>query len=79
MQQYLEGVIEHIKEAIETFEENGSEWLFESLIKFETITYEYRPTRGSLYIPTPDYLKNKCAIINVENGDDEECFKWAIT
>ena len=34
--------------------------------------------KGSLYIPLPKKLKNKCAIINMENNDDM-CFKWSVT
>ena len=41
MEQYIEGVIEHIKEAIKTFGQNGSEWVLNARVKFETIVYEY--------------------------------------
>src|SRR5678815_4473154 len=34
--------------------------------------------RGSSYIPLPEYLANKKAIINMKN-EDEECFKWCVT
>ena len=35
-------------------------------------------TRGSSYLPLPDWIANKKAIINPHNND-EECFKWAVT
>ena len=38
----------------------------------------YQPLRGNSYIPLPDKLKNKKAIINPRNKDNE-CFKWCIT
>ena len=34
-------------------------------------------TRGSSYIPLPDWLAKKKAIINPKNSD-LECFKWAV-
>ena len=34
-------------------------------------------TRGSSYIPLPDWLAKKGAIINPKNLD-MECFKWAV-
>ena len=34
-------------------------------------------TRGSSYIPLPDWLAHKGAIINPKNSD-MECFKWAV-
>ena len=34
-------------------------------------------TKGSSYIPLPDWLVRKKVIINPQN-DDKECFKWAV-
>ena len=34
-------------------------------------------TRGSSYVPLPDWLTKKKAIINPKNSD-MECFKWAV-
>ena len=33
--------------------------------------------RGSSYLPLPDWLASKKAIVNPHN-DDEECFKWSV-
>ena len=41
-------------------------------------TVKYEPLGGSSYIPLPDFLAAKKAIINIKTEDDE-CFKWAIT
>ena len=35
-------------------------------------------TRGSSYIELPEWLKSKKAVINPQNKDDEESFKWAV-
>ena len=34
-------------------------------------------TRGSSYVELPEWIKNKKAVINPKNKD-EECFKWAV-
>ena len=34
-------------------------------------------TRGSSYLPLPDWISRKKAIINPKN-EDMECFKWAV-
>ena len=34
-------------------------------------------TRGSSYLPLPEWKPKKKAIINPQN-DDEECFEWAV-
>lgn len=39
---------------------------------------KYNPLRGSSYIQTPKWISDKQAIVNVQNIDDDECFKWAI-
>lgn len=38
----------------------------------------YRPLRGSSYLPLPEKVKNKSAIINPKNVNDTFCFKWAV-
>ena len=35
-------------------------------------------TRGNLHLLLSDWLARKKAIINPQNDDDEECFKWAV-
>ena len=39
---------------------------------------EYSPVGGSSYIPLPERLRGKMAIINMKN-EDSECFKWSVT
>ena len=33
--------------------------------------------RGSSYIPLPDWIKRKKAIVNIKNNDDK-CFLWCV-
>ena len=57
---------------------DGSGWRFRSIVSLNVFTAEYKPLKGSSYIPLPSCLASKKAIINMQN-EDEECFKWSIT
>ena len=73
----IELCINTIDGGIEAFQQNGSAWYFKEVYKLEIHTVEYNPTKGSSYIPLPDWLSNKKAIVNIENKD-EKCFLWCI-
>ncbi|CAH3150037.1 unnamed protein product, partial [Porites evermanni] len=66
-----------IEESIEVYQKNGSGWFFKEVDKLEIHTVEYNPTNGSSYIPLPDWITNKKAIVNIQNKD-EKCFLWCI-
>lgn len=36
------------------------------------------PIRGSSYIDLPKIIKDKKAVLNIQNTNDNECFKWCI-
>ncbi|XP_072014272.1 uncharacterized protein [Amphiura filiformis] len=67
-----------ILENISTFINLGSGWVFELIQSLELHTVEYEPLGGSSYIPLPEFLAKKTAIVNLKNEDDA-CFKWAVT
>lgn len=66
-----------IKESMEAFNAKGSGWTFGHIEKLEIQLNEYKPLKGSSYIPLPKKLAAKKAIVNVKN-EDQQCFKWAI-
>ena len=68
---------ESISARIEAYTEAGSAWYFKEVDKLEIHTVEYNPTKGSSYIDLPDWIKNKKAIVNIQNKD-EKCFLWCI-
>ena len=51
-----------------------SEVRLNKIIQLDLNISKSNPIKGSSYIPLPDFLKNKKAIINMKN-DDQECFK----
>lgn len=66
-----------ILKKIEDFEENGSGWVLKEVIELCVNINDCELFTGSTYVPTPDFLEHKRAIINVQNNDNM-CFKWAV-
>ena len=50
-----------------------------SVVKLEVHMVDYEPLKGNSYIELPKALLDKKAIINMQNKNDNECFKWAVT
>ena len=69
--------IKKIIEQIEIYEKNGSGWYFKEVVQLEIHTVEFNSTKGSTYIPLPDWISDKKAIVNIQNKD-EKCFLWCI-
>ena len=66
-----------IEGGIEAYQQNGSDWQFEKVVRLDIHTVEYNPTKGSSYIPLPVWITNKKAIVNIQNKDDK-CFLWCV-
>ena len=47
------------------------------MINLEIHTAEFNPMKRSSYIPLPDWITSKKAIVNIQNKD-EKCFLWCI-
>ena len=55
----------------------NSRFVFDEVLHLDANFYQLNLTRGSSYLPLPDWLVKKKAIINHHN-EDEECFKWVV-
>ena len=66
-------MVERIIEKMATFQSIGSGWRLHSIIQLELHTVRYNPLRERSYIPLPEELANKKAIINMQNGVNQ-CF-----
>ena len=55
----------------------NSRFRFHEVLFLDVNFYPLNLTRGSSYLPLPDWIVKKKAIINPQN-DDEECFEWAV-
>ena len=74
----IDSMIETIEEKFQNYTNRGSNWVLERVLSLDVQMTQYIPLRGRSYIPLPNVLKNKKAIINMKN-DDNECFKWCVT
>ena len=70
-------VIHTILENISSFQRNGSGWYFKEIVHLEIHTVDFKPMRGSGYIPLPDWITRKKAIVNIRNND-EKCFIYGV-
>ena len=58
---------------------NGSSYIFERIDLLEYHLHKISLNRGSLYIDSPIWIKNKGLTINPQNTEDNKCFQYAIT
>ena len=70
-------IIRGIIEKINIYQQNGSGWYFKEVIQLEIHTVEFKPLKGSFYIPLPDWIMRKKAIVSIRNKDSK-CFLWSI-
>ena len=54
-----------------------SKFVFDGVMGMIIDFHRLNLTRGSSYLPLPEWLAKKGAIINPKNSD-MECFKWAV-
>ena len=70
-------MLDRVLETLATFQRDGSNWTFKSIICLEIHTVAYEPLKGNSYIPLPPKLAQKKAIINMQN-EDNKCFTWSV-
>ena len=73
----LKEMINEILNTISIYQKNGSGWYFKEVIRLEIHIVDYKPLKGETYIPLPEFLQKKKAIINLQNKDNK-CFLWSI-
>ena len=57
----------------------GSGWIIDSVIDHNIIISKYNPSAGSSYIKLLKELDHRRKrLINMENTDNNECFKWRL-
>ena len=70
---------DEIEEKIQEVEQaEGSGWVFLEVKNLTLYTDIWDPIKASSYIDLPDELKNKKAIINMKNKDNNKCFLWCV-
>ena len=66
------------QEGLET-KMKGSSYIFERIDLLEYHLHKISLNRGSSYIDSPTWIKNKRVTINPKNTKDNNCFQYAIT
>ena len=57
----------------------SSSWIIDSIIDHTISISKYNTLAGSSYIKLPEKLDHpRKGLINIENSDDNECFKWCL-
>ena len=77
MDEIVDEMIKHMKEQIENPALLNSRFVFDEVLYIDVDFHQLKLTRGSSYLPLPDWLARKKAIINPCN-ENQECFKWAV-
>ena len=75
--QIVDGMIANMKFQIENPVLLNSRFVFDEFLHLDVNFHQLNLTRGSSYLPLPDWLVRKKVIVNPHN-DDEECFKWSV-
>ena len=78
----IDDVLKSIKHIISNIQKSlgqGSGWIIDSVIDHNINGSKYNPLAGSSYIILPKELKHlRKGLINIQNIDDNECFKWCL-
>ena len=67
----LTSMIEEVLENMAKFQRRGSNWRFEEILKLELHLVDFVPLKGNSWIPLPEKIAKKKAVINMKNEDDE--------
>ena len=73
----LDKMIARIGEVLANFQQSGSNWVFQKIIRLEIHFANWQPLGGSTFIPLPAKINNKGAVLNPKN-EDNQCFKWCV-
>ena len=73
----VQSMISHMAQQLENPALRDSKFAFDNIMYADIRIHTLNLTRGSSYIPLPDWLSKKKAIINPKNVD-MKCFKWAV-
>ena len=73
----LNQFVDEVRGEIEAWSEGGSGWTVDEIIDAYINVAQYQPLNGGSYMPLPEKLKNKKAILNIQNRDNQ-CLRWAI-
>ena len=78
VEEVYEEMIAEIEEEMQKVQDaEGSGWQFTAVENIKLHTTRWDPLNAGSYIDLPTFFKNKKAMINMQNQDNE-CFKWCV-
>ena len=78
LNEIYEEITDEILETFSSYESKGSGWKFMGVQYLEILITKVKQFGGSSYIDLPSEIKNEKACANVQNKNDNECFKYSI-
>ena len=73
----IDSFMKRYQEGLET-KMKGSSYIFERIDLLEYHLHKISLNRGSSYIDSPTWIKNKGVTINTKNTKNNNCFQYAI-
>ena len=67
--------VDEVRGEIEAWSQRGSGWVVDEILEAIINVAQYQPLNGGSYMPLPEKLKNKKAILNIQNRDNQ-CLRW---
>ena len=77
MGEIVSAMIEHMYQQIKNPALRNSKFVFDGVIHMDIDFHRVNLTKGSSYMPLPNWLAKKGAIMNPKNSD-MGCFKWSV-
>src|SRR5277367_2578749 len=77
LDEFWEGEVDKLAARLEAVEIEGSGFSLKQINSLQININKYCPLKASSYLDLPEFIKNKQAVINIKN-EDNQCFKWAI-
>ena len=70
-------IFNQIIENLHKYQEKGSGWNVDCVEHLQVHLSPWKPIRGGTYVPLPDFIKKKKAILNIKSKD-QKCFIWSV-
>ena len=74
----VDGLIAHMRTQMEHPALLNSRFVFDEFLRLDIRFNQLNLMRGSSYLPLPNWIAKKKAIINPKNMNDGLCFRWAV-
>ena len=74
----LADIVRQFMEKIDSFSDQLSGWSIAQMNFLRLCWGRYRPLVAGTFIPTPKFIADKKAVVNIQCHDDENCFQYSV-